>query len=165
MAYSITNSKVVSILAKKNFSNENDSCDSIDQMPKSQLRDLLNELIGPKPKLTAREVSQKGGIAEGYVSELKSGAKDPLNLTLDAVLRIAKGLGKSEVTIFLAAIGQLKTGRKEEGIEQILNDTPHLDAKTRTDIMLAIEGIRKADMEFMVAQLREAAEHRLDRDT
>lgn len=163
MPYSITKPNVVSILAKKNFSKENDSSDTIPEMAKSQLRDLLNDEIGAKPKLTAREVSQKGGIAEGYLSELKSGAKDPLNMTLDAVLRLAKGLHTSEITIFLAAIGKLRVRRKGQEIEQVVDDL-QLDPTAKTDLLMAINRIRKADMEFMLEQLRAATEQRLDSD-
>lgn len=164
MSYSITKPIVVSILAKKNFSNENDSSDTIPEMAKSQLRDLLNELIGAKPKLTAREVAQKGAIAEGYLSELRSGAKDPLNMTLDAVLRLAKGLQKPDITIFLAAVGRLNTRRRGQGIEQIVNDL-QLDQKAKAELLLAIDQIRRADMEYMLERLRLAAEDRLDSDT
>jgi hypothetical protein len=163
MPYSITKPRVVSILAKKNFSNENLSRDSIPAMDTSQLRDLLNDEIGPKPKMTAREVSLKGGIAEGYLSELKSGAKDPLNMTLDAVLRLAKGLHQSEITIFLAAIGKLKIRRKAQGVEKIV-DALQLDPAAKTELLLAINEIRRADLEYTLEQVRAASEERLDSD-
>lgn len=153
MAYSITKSRVVSILAKKKISKENLSCDSISEMPKSQLREFLNERIGARPKFTATEVAQKGGIAESYISHLKSGTKDPMNMTVDAILRLAKGMKESPVALFQAAIGKHKTGLSDASLQQILEDFSQLDSKSR------------GEMEFVIDQLRRMVAERLDRDT
>jgi len=120
--------------------------------PKSQLREFLNERIGPRPKLTATEVSKRGGIAYSYISELKDGKKDPANLTVDAITRLAKGLNEPAVVVFLAAIGKLKGGFRDEYLQQMLEDFSQLDNKS------------KADFDFMIQQLRRMLDERLNRN-
>jgi hypothetical protein len=143
----------VNTLAIKSFAEAKDTCDSIPRMPKSQLRDFLNERIGPRPKLTAMEVSKRGGISYSYISELKDGKKDPASLTVDAVRRLAKGLNEPPVIVFLAAMGKLKSGLKDEYLHQLLEDFSQLDNKS------------KGEFDFMIEQFRRMIDQRLNRNT
>lgn len=142
----------LSIVEKKNFSVAKTGCDNILEMSKSQLRDFLNARIGQKPKMTATEVSERGGIAYSYVSELKSGNKKPESLTVDALLRLAKGMKESPVSVFLAAIGKLENGLRDEDVQQTLEEFTQLDKKSR------------AELEFMHEQFRKMIRERLDRN-
>lgn len=121
-------------------------------MPKSQLQEFLSARIGARPKLTAAEVAQRGGIAESYISHLKSGTKDASSLTVDAIMRLAKGMGESPLTIFKAATGKYKSGLKDESLQQILEDFSELDSKAR------------GEMEFVIDQLRRMIRERSDRN-
>lgn len=143
----------LSIVAKKKFSIEKDNCDSISEMAKSQLRDFLNVRIGTKPKMTAMEVSERGGIAYSYISELKNGHKAGDSLTVDAILRLAKGLRESPLVIFKAATGTLESGLRDEDIQQTLDEFSRLNTKSRNEL------------EFMHEQFRKMIRERLDRDT
>jgi transcriptional regulator with XRE-family HTH domain len=133
----------LSIVAKQKFSIEKKNCDSISEMPKSQLRDFLNARIGSKPKMTAMEVSERGGIAYSYISELKSGAKKPDSLTVDAIIRLAKGLNESPAIVFLAAIGKLETGLRDEDLQQTMEEFSRLDKKSRNELEFMHEQFRK----------------------
>jgi transcriptional regulator with XRE-family HTH domain len=142
----------LSIVAKKKFSIAKENRVSIPEMPKSQLRDFLNARIGTKPKMTAMEVSERGGIAYSYISELKNGNKQPGSLTVDAILRLAKGLNESPVTVFLAAIGRLEGGLRDQDLQQTLEEFSRLDKKSRNEL------------EFMHEQLRKMIRERLTRN-
>lgn len=120
---------------------------------KTQLRDFLNARIGGKGKLTATEVSDKGGIAFSYISELKNGDKDPLGMSIDALVRLARGMDESPVTLFKAAINKLEFGIRDEDLQQVLEDFAQLDNRARLEI------------EFVFEQLRRLIRERLDRNT
>ena len=142
----------LSIVEKKKFSIANENRDSIPEMPKSQLRDFLNARIGPKPKMTAMEVSERGGIAYSYISELKNGHKHADSMTVDAVVRLAKGLEVSPAVVFLAAIGKLDSGLRDEDLQQTLEEFSRLDKKSRNEL------------DFMHEQLRKMIRERLTRN-
>lgn len=133
----------LSIVAKQKFSIEKINRDNISEMPKSQLRDFLNARIGPKPKMTAMEVSERGGIAYSYISELKNGHKPADSLTVDAILRLAKGLRESPLIIFKAATGNLESGLRDEDLQQTLEEFSELDKKSRNELEFIHEQFRK----------------------
>lgn len=142
-AYSITKVGDVSIhLAKKNIALAKDSWVKVEEMPKSQLPEFLKARIG-KGKLTASEVAKRGGIAVSYVSELLSGQKDPLSMTGDAILRLAKGLDESPVLVWRAIIGKLKPALKGEALSQILEDYERLEPRAQADLEFVVQQLRK----------------------
>jgi hypothetical protein len=143
----------LSIVANKKFSTAKINRDNIPAMPKSQLREFLNARVGPKPKMTAMEVSERGGIAYSYISELKNGHKDADSLTVDAIVRLAKGLNESPTVVFLAAIGKLDAGLRDEDIQQTLEEFSRLDKKSRNEL------------EFMHEQFRKMIRDRLTRNS
>jgi transcriptional regulator with XRE-family HTH domain len=133
----------VSILANEKISIAKDSYDSIALMSRSQLPEFLQARIGGKGKMTATEVAERGGLAVGYLNDLKNDKKDGLSCSADIILRLAKGLNEPPAVVFQAAIGQYKSGLKDESVIQVLEEFASLDPRSRNDLEFIFEQFKR----------------------
>lgn len=123
-------------------------------MPKSRLPELIEE--AKSAGLSYRDIQRRAGgasqIAISTIQLAHTGQAD--NLTFKKILALARGLGKSPIVVFEAALGKTSTGIKDESVRQVLEDFSQLPAKDQNDPLL------KAILEMFRTEIQK----RLDRD-
>lgn len=114
----------MSIGANKKFSTANKSRIKLDEMPRSQLRQFMEERItdsGEEGKLSKADVANRSGLTRGYIGELINGVKNPFGIGAETILKLAKGFGEDPVLVFRAIIGRLEKGVKNEWEQRVFD--------------------------------------------
>jgi hypothetical protein len=139
----------MSIAALKKIAIADENWDSIRQMPKVTVADLIARRVDPSvPKgsrLTYDEIAERSGgrISSTHVNDLKNKKKFPEKLTVEKVVGLARGLGESPVVVFEAASGDLQPGLKEPTLAKLLADFSALSPKQRENVEFAVRMLRE----------------------
>jgi transcriptional regulator with XRE-family HTH domain len=87
------------------------------------LAEYLDRVMRQK-QLTPKELAKRCGLAEGYISRLRNGTAN--NLTVETILKLAKGLDVNPHEIFAVASGAP------------VSETPQIDPRLLLDQMLKL---------------------------
>lgn len=115
----------------------------------TRLVKFLNERIGSKPRKTATEVSDDGGVSQGYISELRSGKKDPKGIGASVILGLATGMGESPTHLLYLANDIEIEDTDVRQLEDILRDFKRVDPA------------RRERWEYMIKELRRVIKEEL----
>lgn len=111
-------------------------------MPKNQLKDYLVEVLEEKRTMTATEIADRSGMSTGYLSELKRGIKPIDSLSVDLIVRLARGLNESPERIFQLATNRSKHKVTSADALEILEEFSQLTPAQQEKCQFILEHLK-----------------------
>lgn len=109
----------------------------------------LNSRIGAKPKLTATDVAERGGVSMNYISELKNGKTDPAAIGAAIIKGLADGLDESPCTILRIANDETYEDLRDEDLEHVLKLFSRLDQDGKNAHRSMVDHLKRTVREYL----------------